>query len=239
MTDLDHILAGSGIEWAGTIPSLGWADSPPMVVMPYLDAEELIALIRGDTSLEQLCELVSRAGAMLAAYHHAHPLDDETARNQARSATIAMGAKLPGGSRRASALIGELDLNRFARSYGDVTPGNFLAATDGRLLLIDPPIDPRPELIHRDLGYFLFEMRKHFAGRGRTRTPARAGYDTARVAFLEGYAVPLTDADQRLIALYEARQAAGTMRNRFPGRPADTMWFAARAVAAGSRFLWM
>jgi hypothetical protein len=240
MADLDRIVADAGIEGAATIPSLGWAATPPMVVMPWIEAEELITFIRAETAVEDLRAIALRAGAMLAAYHNAGRVDDDRAKDVARSATITLAGKLPGGGARASALIDRLEPHRYAPSYGDVTPGNFLVARDGRLLLIDPPIETKPALIHRDLGYFLFELRKHFAGRGGTRMPGRPGYDEARTAFLEGYsgkALALADADHRLIALYEARQAAGTVTNRLPARPLDAMWFAGQAARSAARFL--
>lgn len=239
MADLDRILTDSGIHGVATIPSLGWAATPPMIVMPYIDADELITLIREGATVKRLSELLSTAGSVLAAYHRACLVDDQASRGRARSATVTLAGKLPGGSRKASALIDQLDPHRYALSYGDVTPGNFLSAGDGRLLLIDPPPDPKPALIHRDLGYFLVESNKHFAGRGRSPSAHQKGFETLRSAFLRGYAGTdsLGAADHALIALFEFRQATGIARNRWPRRPTDALWFASKAAGAAQRFL--
>jgi Phosphotransferase enzyme family len=237
MEDLRRLLAQSGIEQTGTIPSLGWSDDPPMVVMPFVEADELISVLRSG-ELGRLEPLMEKAGRLLGAFHQAHPVE-EADRSRAHAQVTDLAGRLPGGARLVSPLLEEAG-DRVALSFGDITPGNILLADDGRMLLIDPPITPSPAVIHRDLGYFLVESHKHFAGRGRSPSMRHRGFEALKDPFLRGYANetgPLGPPDKALIALFEARQASGNARNRWPRRAGDALWFAAQAVGAGSRFM--
>jgi len=67
MQDLSSLLELVRIEGAACVPPLGWSPSPPLVVMPFVNAEELRTVIRRELDIHQLCPQIRRAGAMLAA----------------------------------------------------------------------------------------------------------------------------------------------------------------------------
>lgn len=239
MQDLCHLLDSARIEGTACIRPLGWSPSPPLVVMPYVNAEELRGVIRRGFEVHQMREQISRAGAMLAAFHGAHPVVEGKECSRARSDALNLAGRLPGGNRRALALLERVG-HRTAYRYGDVTPSNMLLAPDGKLLMIDPPMAAIPSLIHRDIGNFLFELRKQLAGRGVTPGVQRNGFTDLRDAFLDGYVgatLPFGEADHSLIALFEFRRAAGTVRKRLRKRPGDAIWFAGQALDGGLRFL--
>jgi hypothetical protein len=125
---------------------------------------------------------------------------------------------------------------RCALSFGDFGPGNLNGNASGDLYLLDPPEDPAVALVHKDIGNFMFEMRRQLAGHGYTRTrPVRGRFLELRAAFREGYSAwssrVVDGCDQALIALFEMRRARGMARKRFPGRLGDSSWFARSALA--------
>ncbi len=106
-----------------------------------------------------------------------------------------------------------------------------------RSLPARPTLTPTPGPIHRDLGNFIFELRRQLAGRGFTPSPPIPGnFERLCDSFLQGYSdargSTLDDTDLALIALFELRRAAGMARKRFPRRPGDALWFARSAMAS-------
>jgi hypothetical protein len=212
----------------------GWTAQPPLLVMPFVEGTDLVTLLRDPDRPEwdYMPGWMGAAGAMLAAFHHANPargveegevlLEVEMAARKVRLRPEVVRSLLDG-----------VDVPGFTfASYGDFGPGNLIGATSGDVFLIDPPVDPAPALAHRDLGNFLFELRRQLAGRGYTRSSPVAGrFDSLRQAFLDGYSGSLASADLGLIALFEMRRAAGMARKRLPGRPGDAIWFARSASA--------
>jgi hypothetical protein len=180
---------------------------------------------------------MATTGAMIAAYHDAHrPAPGaeltgvaEAARHAARRIRVppqALEALLD-----ATAWLG-----RCSASYGDFGPGNLLGDRHGRLHLLDPPVAPDLALTHKDLGNFVFELRRQLAGHGFTRSrPVEGRLEGLHTSFLDGYSArssagPLLPADEGLIALFEMRRALGMARKRLPARPDDAVWFARYAV---------
>ena len=237
MVELVEMLE-SGTE-GGAIRPLGWTGSPPLVVMPFVEGTDLVTLLRDESRAEWewMERWMRTTGAMIASFHDAHrpPLESdltglaEAARHMARRIRIA-GAVVDGLLDHA----GWQD--RCSASYGDFGPGNLLGDRDGKLYLLDPPIYPELALAHKDLGNFIFELRRQLAGHGFTRSrPVEGHFDDLRASFIDGYSErsgggPLAPADLGLIALYEMRRAMGLARKRLPARPDDALWFARYTV---------
>lgn len=241
MDELAETVESAAIEEGRAIRPLAWADQPPLLVMPYVEAADLVSILRQpdhpawNSSVATWMEI---AGRMLAAYHAAHlppPLADiSNAGEEAR--ILAIRYRLDEAF--VDRILNEADWrHRCARSFGDFGPGNLLGTSEGALYLIDPPDVSPTALIHRDLGNFIFELRRQLAGRGFTRSrPVIGRFDQLRSAFIGGYSSvrhdqPLNVSDEALISLFELRRAAGMARKRFPNRPGDAVWFARSAMA--------
>jgi hypothetical protein len=238
MTDLADVVEGAGIEGAFGIRPVGWAGDPPLVVMPYIEGTDVVSILRQPEheAWRHLGSWMIETGQMLAVYHQRH---------RAHAATAALvddvrelAARFRIDRRSIDGTLAEIDPEqRSARSFGDIGPGNLHGASNGDLYLLDPPGASGLALVHRDLGNFVFELRRQLAGRGYTRSrPVKGHFERLRSAFLEGYSLrshggPLTPADEALIALFEARRATGMARKRMPSRPGDALWFARLAIS--------
>ncbi|HVR79951.1 MAG TPA: hypothetical protein VMS99_16355 [Acidimicrobiia bacterium] len=239
MVDLSDAISFAGIEGAAAIRPVAWSSSPPAIVMPFVEGTDLVTLLR-DPEREEWAQMrpwMYRAGEMIAAYHTSHPAppasDITPAADEARRAGR--------GMLLSPAMIEQLLRqirwrDRCAMSFGDFGPGNLHGNAKGDLYLLDPPEDPMVALVHKDIGNFMFEMRRQLAGHGYTRTrPVRGRFHELRAAFLEGYTARssrvIDSCDQALIALFEMRRARGMARKRFPGRLGDSSWFARCALA--------
>jgi hypothetical protein len=238
MTELADTLEASSIDGAQALRPLAWADHPPLVVTPFLDGSDVVSILRRpehESWSGRLDLWMNRAGQMLATYH-AHR-GERSSRETFDEARL-LGARFRIDRRALEQVLTRIDAEeRSARSFGDIGPGNLHTSADGEIYLLDPPIDPSVALIHRDLGNFVFELRRQLAGRGFTRSrPVEGAFDHLRAAFIRGYSErahggPISPADEALIALFEMRRAFGMVRKRFPARPGDALWFAASGLA--------
>ncbi len=237
MIDLADIVSSSGIERAAVIRPVGWAGSPPAIVMPYVSGTDLVTLLRDDGRHEwaHMGSWMHCAGAMLAAYHrpHVEPSASDDSADEVRATGRQMRIPAP----RIDRLLERVDRRGGrARTFGDFGPGILLGTADGHLYLLDPPERPSTNLIHKDIGNFMFEMRRQLAGHGFTRSqPVRGRFHELRARFLEGYSDGsgrgVDDCDQAMIALFEMRRGVGMTRKRLPRRPGDAAWFARSAIA--------
>jgi hypothetical protein len=237
---LADAISYAGVPDADVIRPHGWVPTPPLLVMPYVEATDLVSLLRQPDRPEwtSMHKWIRAAGAMLAAFHRANrpvsaddvpaSLDEvtETARKMRLRGDLVAG------------LLEEADWRSHCYgAYGDFGPGNLLGEPGGTVHLIDPPVEARLAPFHRDLGNFLFEMRRQLAGHGYTRSkPVRGRFDDLRKSLLEGYVGTslverLRPADRALISLYEMRRAAGMARRRNLRSPGDAIWFAGSAWA--------
>jgi hypothetical protein len=235
MKRLGEVFESGKVEGVGFVDALGWFESPPMVVMPYVDAQELGVVIRDDIDVEPF---LRRAGAMLAAYHRAHPMTSPEQKEEAGAEMIDLARRIPGGRRRAARLLERID-GRVVSPFGDATLGNVLLTSSQELVFIDPPIEQAPGFAHSDIAGFVFDLRKKLAGFTATRRPTVEGFARLRSALLEGYfdqGAPTKD-DHALIALFEFGAAAGTAKKRLLSRSRDAVWFARQAAGAATRFL--
>ncbi len=232
MIDLADTLDRTAFEVASAIRPLAWAERPPVLVMPFLEGSDVVTILRdphADAFKGRVDDWVSRAGAMLAAYHTTHPASHavESARDD-----VAALARRVGVGREF-----EIDWEeRVAKCFGDFGPSNLHATASGDLYLLDPPLSPGPAVVHRDLANFLFELRRQVAGRGFTRTePLPGSFELLRAELLRGYAMargmPFDAEDEALIALFETRRALGMARKRFPRRLGDAAWFASTGLS--------
>lgn len=220
---------------AGAIDPISWITDPPCLVMPDVGGTDVVTLLRDPQrpEWESMTIWMRAAGAMLAAYHAANPstpdvdlgdVVDTARRMRIRGDVVHSIVERAKGSKRCAAM------------YGDFGPGNLIGVLGGPVYLIDPPVSPAPAPIHRDLGNFMFELRRQLAGHGHTRTrPVRGRFSTLREALIAGYSEQsgraLEPADESLIAMYEMRRAAGMARKRLFSRPLESVWFARSAVA--------
>jgi hypothetical protein len=219
---------------------VAWADDPPTIVTPFIDGDDVVSIMRRRDDpawQDHMIHWMSQAGAMLSAYHatEERPATDEEIEEAANDARrVAHRVRVSPDVVR-EILEGIDPIRRTARSYGDFGPGNLLGTPDGELYLLDPPVQPPRALIHRDLGNFVFELRRQLTGHGFTRHPPLAErFPPLREALLDGYSGGgdrLHRYDLALIALFEARRCAGMARKRFPSRPGDVWWFARSALS--------
>jgi hypothetical protein len=238
MTELADTLQTSSIDGAQALRPLAWADHPPLVVTPFLDGSDVVSILRRpehESWSGRLDLWMHQAGQMLATYHaHSGEHSSTDTIDEARL----LGVRFKIDRHVLEQVLAAVDAEeRSARSFGDIGPGNLHTSANGEIYLLDPPIDPSVALIHRDLGNFVFEMRRQLAGRGFTRTrPVEGEFDRLRSDFIGGYSErshggPIESTDDALIALFEMRRAAGMARKRLPGRPGDALWFARSALA--------
>lgn len=237
MTDLADIVDHAAITGAFAIKPVGWASDPPLVVMPYVEGTDVISILRQPehAAWAEMGSWMNRTGEMLAVYHQRHRAESTPAAvDDARALAARLRVDRGAFERTLTGIDPE---RRTARSFGDIGPGNLHGGSDGDLYLLDPPAESNPALVHRDLGNFIFELRRQLAGRGYTRSrPVEGQFERLRSAFLDGYSLrchggPLTSADEALIALYETRRALGMARKRMPSRPGDALWFARLALS--------
>lgn len=230
---LADAVAAAHIDHAQALYPLGWIADPPLLVLPYVTGTDLVTIIRepGRVEWDHMEDWMAAAGAMIGAYHRANPADADESEILGEARVAATRMRLPASV--VPTLIDQMDVpgSTFA-SYGDFGPGNLIGTSEGAVFLIDPPVDPPPALFHRDLGNFLFELRRQLAGHGYTRSrPVPGRFESLRRAFLEGYSGALSRADERMVALFEMRRALGMARKRLPGRPGDALWFARLALS--------
>jgi hypothetical protein len=243
---LDDIVNTSGIDMIHGVRPLGWAEDPPVLVMPWVEGEDLISIMRRPHddawSRGLIAQWMQWAGVMLARYHlesdPATPVELERSTKELAQ----ISSKLRISETRFDSMLTRVDLGRASRRrYGDFGPGNLHGAPDGALYLLDPPGTRSVSVLHRDIANFLFELRRQLAGHGFTRYPPIKGqFESLRAQFLSGYLgqwpeLQLGADDQALVALFEAHRATGMAIKRFPNRPADTYWFGRLALERRSR----
>ena len=244
MLGLADAISDADIEGGHAIRPLAWAPSPPAVVLPYVPGTDLVTLLRQPDSAEweHMTSWMHRAGALLAAYHLAHATPSNADIAPADEEMLEAGRRMRIPASTIGNVLNQVDWrHRCALSFGDFGPGNLLGTPEGDLYLLDPPEHPSLAVIHKDLGNFLFELRRQLAGRGYTRTrPVGGQFDKFRTELLAGYAehssTGLGPCDEALITLFEMRRARGMARKRFPARLGDAIWFAASALARRSEF---
>jgi hypothetical protein len=234
MADLADLVERAGVTAYIPLHPLAWASDPPSVVTPYLEGIDLVTILRDPEHpawASDVADWIGGAGEVLAGYHSSHQAPESAPNAREQTANVARRLRVDLAFDRVQWS------ERTARSFGDFGPGNLHVVTaSGEVALLDPPPDPVPAVVHRDLGNFLFELRRQLAGRGYTRTaPVNGRFDALRARFLQGYssrqAIPLTPADEALISLFEARRDLGMARKRLPQRVGDSMWFARSALA--------
>lgn len=244
MIELDRTIAAAGIDAGYAIRPIGWSSDPASVVMPYVEGLDLVSVLRdpGNSAWRDggllLRKWMVNAGEMLAAYHRAGSPCSSKEIEASRASVIdhARLVRLPAS--QITRIMAHADqCDPYVSCFGDFGPGNLLGTRRGDLYLLDPPHRRVPDLIHRDMGNFLFQMRRQLAGHGYTTSrPVRHRFPALRSAFLEGYANasthgPLFWEDHALIALFELRRAVGLARKRWPARPRDSAWFAGSVLA--------
>jgi hypothetical protein len=161
-------------------------------------------------------------GVALGVFHSEMGLDGPVPDEAALRAEV---ARIAAAVRVRPWFVDELDLAKAtARRYGDFAPYNIRIDAEGSAWIIDQPSGPAPELVHRDVAWFLYNMERRL---GWETTTDRTVFDQARsglaTAFRDGYRltgpVPLdTAADRALLALYRAHRSLWTVRRRFRQR---------------------
>jgi hypothetical protein len=231
---LSDLVGDAGIRAAAPITPLGWSVEPPSVVLPYVEGEDLVSVLRrpDHPGWRHMSSWMESAGRLLAAFHAQDATSVDPTRGMSEITALASRYRIHVPS---EAGIGEGLTGRSVPLYGDIGPGNLLGSPHGALHLLDPPVDPKNGLPHRDLANFIFETRRQLAGRGYTRSrPVKGRFDRLRAAFIEGYSAqsgqPIGQIDEALIAVYELRRSAGMARKRFPRRMGDAWWFGRQAV---------
>jgi hypothetical protein len=203
---------------------LGWASDPPAVCTRYVEGTDLYFMLLDighaawGSAGAPATTVFARCGAALA---HLHGAPDRLAEG------------MNGGLERVRSVANSLWLRPIFTSrrdlmpvigFGDVGPHQFRIADEGRIWVLDPPMDPVPALPHEDIAMFLFGIDKLFGAangiRIRSRGPTRRAL---REAFLEGYGRsgamdPRRTPHSWLIRMFETKTAAGTARRRIRER---------------------
>ena len=239
MVDLADTISSADIDGAHAIRPQAWTGAPPLVVMPFVEGTDLVTLLRAPNREEwaHIGRWIRMAGGMLAAYHSSHPTPPSADMAPAGDEVRDAGRRMRLPAQLMDHVLNEIDWRRrCALSFGDFGPGNLLGTAEGDVYLLDPPDHPSIALIHKDIGNFMFEMRRQLAGHGYTRTrPVRGRFHELRAGFLEGYSEwsgrAIDSCDEGLIAIFEIRRASGMARKRFPTRLPDSAWFARSALA--------
>ena len=232
---LDHAVSNPPIENAGSLQPIGWIAHPPSLVMPDVDGTDVVSIIRDPKrrEWESMESWMRAAGAMLAGFHQATSAPSESSADD----VLAVARRMRIEDTVTHQILEQAHWNgRSAAVYGDFGPGNLIGALDGTVYLIDPPVDPALGPVHRDLGNFVFELRRQLAGHGHTRTdPVPGRFESLQRAVMAGYSeragTAFGQGDLALVGLYEMRRAAGMARKRLADRPFEAVWFARLALA--------
>lgn len=245
MVHLDEVITAAAIPAGHGLRPLAVLEDPPLLVTPYIDGEDLVSIARrpDDPAWDAwMPDWMTRAGAMIAAYHRSYepPDSDDMARATEEAREAARRLRLR--TQHVDRLMAGVDLGLLCRpAYGDFGPGNLLGTANGDLYLLDPPVNPPYALIHRDLANFVFELRRQLAGHGFTRHPPVKGrFSELLTNFLAGYSNadhPLGHRDLGLMSLFEARRALGMARKRLPWRIPDVAWFTRLALTGRQKVI--
>jgi hypothetical protein len=225
---LESLLAEQGVMEVGVPRVLGWQSDPPAILMEHITGTNLSKLVRSaapdDTDLmDRLLQIISSCGRALGALHRHGQVEDSAEMLAAarmdihrlvRRLMISRGKLYP------------LETLTLAESYGDFALYNFIASPEGRLYLIDPPLQRTVSLVHKDVAQFLTEVRASLGASaiGRSNDMDRR-LGQLREAFFEGY-IQIGPVDLRtpenawLVTLYEthrvlAKVAKGIRRRKY------------------------
>ena len=234
---LASTISAASIADAGVLVPITWLSSPPLLVMPYVEGTDVITILRdaGRPEWGSMSAWMRATGAMLATFHQANPADATSSTEDRIADLIDACRRMRVGDDVVTGILERAQWRqRCAAAYEDFGPGNLIGVTGGPVYLIDPPVDPITAPVHRDLGNFVFELRRQLAGHGYTRSePVPGRFDGLRSSLLDGYSERAGDRldadDEALIALYEMRRAAGMARKRLTQRPMEALWFARSA----------
>lgn len=237
LAELHDVIEGAEILGGETMTALGWAPEPPMVVTKFVESRELRSAVKTVNDPGLLIGPLETVGEMLAAFHERHRATDRETIDIARRDAMAIARRIPNGEKTMERLLARPSVV-VSKSYIDITPSNVLCAENGAVLLIDPPTRQEPALIERDLGTFLFELRKQRSAFGRS-VPRPSDFLRLKMAFLRGYGIPnpMDSPTRALVSLFEFRRAAGTSRKRWRDRSPESVRYAVEAGKRMSEFL--
>jgi hypothetical protein len=196
------------------------------VSMPFVDGESLSnQLVEGNwsskTAREDIHALVNRCGVLLASYHSYQPEAGAGARQQAANR---LRTRIERALERSVDLAQVPAVGPVVRCYRDFHPGHVIVTLDGKLALIDPPIETRYDYFYRDLALFSHSLfMSLIKPHGMLRNPLRTRHwASLSQAFLHGYATAtnrsLTEDDMFYVrgweAFYLARMLGKARRRR-------------------------
>jgi len=230
-------LAGS--RWpkgAEFVRAIAWAESPPVLCMPYLEGADLPAALQSPKGMKKLglrpAEVIRLCGEVLGAYHSRFAESDDLERlalGDPRTTTL-VGRQLRRMGFRHGPGLGREELVVVVPLHGDFAPWNVRLAPDGKLWFLDPPPYPVKGLINEDVAQFILGLSKRMRfhkGTSEERTDAAPLAE----AFYEGYAktgpVDIRLPAQRwLIRLFRGSRARGLAAGRAKrGRFLGASWY--------------
>ncbi|MFV2069775.1 MAG: hypothetical protein ACC645_22645 [Pirellulales bacterium] len=244
MSNLVEVLEGAAEATTGLQP-IGWLETPPMVATQYVEGVDLVDILQDASHAawqhdDTILGVANAAGAALAVFHRSvvpgrhsdHPRTTDSTKRLSRRLVLppATTSILATEAGRASAM---------GRRYGDFGPGNIRLSTSGNVYVLDPPTKTTSSLVHRDIAYFEFQVKKNLAGRGTAKSSDSNSYieGQLRTAFLTGYGTessfdPNRDQARALVAAYQAAYAVGMARKRVRQRRwQDASWAIASAAS--------
>jgi hypothetical protein len=188
---------------------LGFSDAIGGVIMPYVKGPSLAQVLQGHSagppnSHNAIVGLVARCGRLLARYHarfseESHCGIDEAWRDLVNGVF---------GTTTHTQDVVQPSVT--SRTFVDFQPSHIIIASDGRLTVIDPPIERHYRFVAQDIAQFIDKMLMSAHGlRALLAAPFRVySHHELSAAFIRGYdeecVGTLTRGDRRAIDVYLA-----------------------------------
>ena len=193
---------------------IGWSSEPEAIAMTFVPGSTMVEAVGLDGSGEESARVARAFGMALGSYHSA---------GEARVDVDEVRSELEASARRVlidRTKAWELAEGLAAASCYELSTNDLWVGSRGELLLLDPPVEPAPRLVHRDLSAVVVGLK---SARQRLTGEAAVRASLALQQFLEGYgetgptdlALP---SDRWALRLYEASRVAGVAYGHFRRR---------------------
>ena len=169
MANLADILEERCPSEAHSPKSLGWLDEPPVVAATFINGIELANVLRQPDHLSWESPSLIRswmksAGAALAVFHDYGPTGSRSEANAIADLTGSLSRYRLSPGNKAALLEYAIDPGVLVPRFRDFASSNLLGQQDGRVVVLDPPIEIELAARHRDIAIFLFNVERNLAG---------------------------------------------------------------------------
>ena len=231
MDDLADLLEKRCPLEAHSPKSLGWLEEPPVVAAIFIEGTELAKVLRqpDHPSWESpgvIRSWMKSAGAALAVFHDYGPTGSRSEADAIADLARTLSRYGLSRGRKASLLDYATDPGVLVPRFRDFASSNLLGQPDGRVVVLDPPVDLELAARHRDIANFLFNVQRNLAGfnPAARHAPDPARGKPVRHDFLAGYESQSgfeVEAGRggALLAMYESVLALAMARRIAAGHP--------------------